>query len=175
MLAGRSVAVQGLVDRIQQVLVPKGFREELDRARLHGPHSHRNISMTGDEDDGNLDARVGQLPLKVQAAHALKSHIQDKATWPLWMLAPQELLRRCEGFGTQAHRFKHAVDSITHRGIVIDDEHGGSICERHSSASDLVGRVKKKLAPRGKLSEAHRRPPCDSTMERLIRSPMPVP
>jgi hypothetical protein len=41
--------------------------------------------------------------------------------------------------------------------------------------SALLGRVKQKLAPRGELSAAHKRPPSDSTMERLIRSPMPVP
>jgi hypothetical protein len=41
--------------------------------------------------------------------------------------------------------------------------------------SALVGRVKQKLAPRGELLAAHKRPPCDSTMERLIRRPMPVP
>src|SRR5882672_447299 len=45
----------------------------------------------------------------------------------------------------------------------------------HSCASALVDRAKQKLAPRGELSVAHRRPPCDSTMDRLIRSPMPVP
>src|ERR1700687_6481248 len=39
----------------------------------------------------------------------------------------------------------------------------------------LVGRVKQKLAPRGRLSAAHKRPPCDSRMERLMDSPMPVP
>src|SRR5580700_4647713 len=42
-------------------------------------------------------------------------------------------------------------------------------------ASALVGRVKQKLAPRGELSAAHKRPPCDSIIERLMRSPMPVP
>lgn len=44
-----------------------------------------------------------------------------------------------------------------------------------SCASASMGNVKQNLAPRGELSAAHKRPPCDSTMERLIRSPMPVP
>ena len=44
-----------------------------------------------------------------------------------------------------------------------------------SRASALVRNVKQNLAPRGELSAAHKRPPCDSTMERLIRNPMPVP
>src|SRR2546430_3292911 len=38
-----------------------------------------------------------------------------------------------------------------------------------------VGRLKQKLAPRCEFFSAHKRPPCDSTMERLMRSPMPVP
>jgi hypothetical protein len=35
--------------------------------------------------------------------------------------------------------------------------------------------VKQKLAPCGEFGAAHKRPECDSTIERLIRSPMPVP
>jgi hypothetical protein len=31
------------------------------------------------------------------------------------------------------------------------------------------------VAPREALSAAHKRPPCDSTMERLIESPIPMP
>jgi hypothetical protein len=44
-----------------------------------------------------------------------------------------------------------------------------------SCVSASVGKVKQKLAPREALSAAHNRPPCDSRMERLMRSPMPVP
>jgi hypothetical protein len=62
-----------------------------------------------------------------------------------------------------------------HQLIAINDEHCGNGCGRHSGPSILVGRAKAKHAPRGELLAAHRRPPCDSMMERLIRSPMPVP
>src|SRR3989442_7497530 len=84
-------------------------------------------------------------------------------------------MRRPEGLGPQVHRFQQPLDGRTHSGIVINDEHRGCACGYHSFASTLVGRVKQKLAPRGELSAAHKRPPCDSTMERLMRSPMPVP
>src|SRR5258708_282073 len=57
----------------------------------------------------------------------------------------------------------------------MNDEPCGSDFVCHSSAAALMGRVKQKLAPRGELSAAHKRPPCDSTIERLMRSPMPVP
>jgi hypothetical protein len=39
--------------------------------------------MAGDEDDRNLDARVSQLPLKIQTVDSRKSHIQNKATRPI--------------------------------------------------------------------------------------------
>ena len=42
-------------------------------------------------------------------------------------------------------------------------------------AAPEQGRVKWKLAPRGELLAAHRRPPCDSMIDWLMRSPIPVP
>src|SRR5215470_18633390 len=44
-----------------------------------------------------------------------------------------------------------------------------------SRVSPLIGNVKQNVAPRGGLSAAHKRPPCDSTMVRLIDNPMPLP
>src|ERR1700745_2348387 len=57
----------------------------------------------------------------------------------------------------------------------MNGEHCGSAFVCHPFVSALAGKVKQKLAPRGELLAAHRRPPCDSIMERLMRSPMPVP
>src|SRR5258705_6333831 len=58
---------------------------------------------------------------------------------------------------------------------LVNDEHYGSAFGCHPFVSALAGKVKQKLAPRGELLAAHKRPPCDSIMERLIRSPIPVP
>jgi len=49
---------------------------------------------------------------------------------------------------TVTRRFQQSLDGRTHAGIVINDEHRGSVCGRHSDASALVGRLKEKLAPR---------------------------
>ncbi|MCU1316409.1 MAG: hypothetical protein JWN63_1731 [Candidatus Acidoferrum typicum] len=87
---------------------------------------------------------------------------------------PDRLLFNARSEGIELSKFwKEAF--LTGRCIVINDEQRGSVCGLHSSASALVGRVKQKLAPRGELLAAHKWPPCDSIMERLIRSPMPVP
>src|SRR5216684_3853860 len=127
----QTVTIQSLVDRIQQVLVLERLSQKLHGTGFHGLHRHRDISVTGDEDDGDLDARVSQLALKVQAVDARKAHIHN--------------------------------------------EDRGGVCGVHSCASTLLGRAKRKLAPRGELLAAHKRPPCDSTIERLMESPIPVP
>src|SRR4029077_13933648 len=85
------VAIQSLVDRIQQGLVQKRLGQELHGTGFHGLHRHRNISVPGDEDDGNLDTRITQLALKFQAIDARKAHVQNKATWPIRSLAAQEI------------------------------------------------------------------------------------
>ena len=38
-----------------------------------------------------------------------------------------------------------------------------------------AGAVNRKVAPRGRLALAHIRPPCASTIERQIDSPIPIP
>jgi len=60
----------------------KGLVQELHRTRFHGLHRHRNISVTGDEDNRDLQARVRQLSLKLQAINSWQANIQDQTTRP---------------------------------------------------------------------------------------------
>src|SRR5882672_1260915 len=77
--ARHAVAIQSLVDRIQQVLVFERLGQKLHSTRFHGLHCHWNISMTGNENDRNSDARVSQLPLKVETIDSRKAYVQNKA------------------------------------------------------------------------------------------------
>jgi hypothetical protein len=52
--------------------------------------------MTGDKDDGDLDARVSQLALKVETVDSRKADVQNQAIWPILSLVTQKLLRRSE-------------------------------------------------------------------------------
>ena len=45
----------------------------------------------------------------------------------------------------------------------------------HDAAFTSIGNVKMNVAPCGSFFSAHNRPPCDSTIERQIASPMPMP
>src|SRR6202789_3350836 len=49
LLAPRSVPIQGLLDRIEQILTQKRFGQEFHRTGFHGLHRHGNIAMAGDE------------------------------------------------------------------------------------------------------------------------------
>src|SRR5258708_26131811 len=104
--------------------------------------------MTGDKDNGNPNARLSQLALKIQTAESGEPHVQNKATWPIRPLAAYELLRRREGLGTQANRLQHPTDGSAHQIVVIDYVHGRGRCRRHSSASAWLGRLRSRLTPR---------------------------
>src|SRR5258708_6964686 len=95
--ARHTVAIQSLSDRIQQVLVVKRLGEKLHSTRFHGPHRHRNIPMTGDENDGNVDSCISQLALQVEAVRSGKAHVQNKAAWSVWWFVAQKFFRRPKG------------------------------------------------------------------------------
>src|SRR5260370_9003733 len=123
LLARHPVAIQSLVDRIQQVLVSERLGQELHRTGFHGLHRHRNISMPGDEDDRNPDARVSQLALKIQTVDSRKPHVQNQATWPICPLAVQEFLRSRASLGTQGTRFYQPFDGFPHTVTLSNTEH----------------------------------------------------
>src|SRR6266699_3570305 len=80
LLAGHTIAVQSLVDCVQQVLIAEGLGKELHCAGFHRLHRHRNVSVTGNKDDGNADARIAQFALKIQTSYSTQSHIYNQAT-----------------------------------------------------------------------------------------------
>src|ERR1700730_3749851 len=95
-LTCETVAIQCLMDGIQQVLVAEGFGQELHGTGFHGSHCHGNIRVPGDEDDGNLNADISQLALELQTVDPRESDVENEATWPIRPLAAQELLRGSE-------------------------------------------------------------------------------
>ena len=78
-LAARTVASEPNVYRIQKILVAKRLREKFDGAALHRLHGHRNVAVSGDEDDRKTDARRGEIALKVESAPPRQSDVEDEA------------------------------------------------------------------------------------------------
>jgi hypothetical protein len=52
------IALQRLLNRIDQILIPKGLCQKFHRARLHRFDSHGNVAMAGDKNNGDLSSRL---------------------------------------------------------------------------------------------------------------------
>src|SRR5579862_5134685 len=74
------VPMKRLLDRVEQILIPKRFRQELHGPRLQRPDRHRNVSMSRNEDDRDLQTDLGQSVLEIKTAHLRQSYIEDQAT-----------------------------------------------------------------------------------------------
>ena len=53
--------------------------------------------------------------------------------------------------------------------------HNGFLLGFYGWTVMIAGRLNRKVAPRSEAPSVHKRPPCDSMMDRLMRSPIPVP
>src|ERR1700733_4493490 len=93
--------------------------QEFHSPGFHRFHGHWNISMTGNEDDWNMNTRVSQLALEVQAVHSRKSHVQNKATGRVRTGEKQKFLSCPEAFRSKAHRHTQTLNGRTHSRIVI--------------------------------------------------------
>src|SRR5438270_9597935 len=127
--------------------------------------------MTSNKDNGDSDACSRKFVLELQTVHAGKPNIEDKTARSIGPASVKELRRCAKRFGTQTYGFQQSLDRRPHASIVVDDEHHRRVGGHHASASVLTGNVKEKHAPRGELLVAHKRPPCDSMIERLMESP----
>jgi hypothetical protein len=70
-----AVALDGLVNRIEQRLVAKRFSEKLNRTGLHRLHRHRDVAMASDKDDRNRKTGCSQLALEIESARSGQTHV----------------------------------------------------------------------------------------------------
>src|SRR5579863_1473263 len=176
LLSCLAVSLQSLLNRVQQILIPKGLRQKLDRARFKSFHRHWNVAVRGDKDDRDFNADFRQLSLKIESTHLGQSYIQNQTTRVVGGALPsQKLVTSSERLGAETNGLNEILHRLTHADIVIDDKHGRNDRGFHAGASVPPGRVKWKVAPGPLLAVAHTRPPYDSTIERVIVSPIPVP
>ena len=57
-----------LPDGIQQFFVVERLRQEIRRACFEGAHCHWDVAVAGEEYDGDLITRFGELLLQVESA-----------------------------------------------------------------------------------------------------------
>ncbi len=112
------------LDRIQQILIAERLSQELDRAPFHRLHGHRNVTVSGDEDNRNVDVRRRELSLKIETTPARQSDIEHQTSWSVRAPFVQEFGNRRQGFGLHANGSDQAAKRLADLWVVIDDDDG---------------------------------------------------
>src|ERR1700752_1802758 len=92
LLPGRAIALNPLLNSIEQVLIAKRLRQKLDGPRFHGLDRHWNITMAGDKDDRHVNASFHKLSLKMKSTQPRKPHVQNETPGNIRQLGPEKLL-----------------------------------------------------------------------------------
>src|SRR5262245_33469347 len=121
----RHLVRNGLLNRIQQILIVEWLGKEFNRSSLHGADGHRDVSVTSDENDRDLRFGGSEFPLEVEPAQTRQPHVQHKAAGPIRAAGLQKFLRRSERLDSPPDRPDETLNGFTHRRIVINHEHDG--------------------------------------------------
>src|SRR5262249_15251335 len=98
------VALDGGLDRVEQVLLAERLGQEIDRTGLHRLDSHWNVGMSGQEYDRLRFATGVEVLLKIEATQSGQTHVQNQAPRPLVSRGFKQLLRRGKAGGCQTYR-----------------------------------------------------------------------
>src|SRR5690606_13988630 len=101
-------------------------------------------------------------------------HVEHEAGGNVRLFGVDIIAGRSEDDVIDVVRSQQFLKRLLDADIVVDDEYDVVGCS-HGFASGSIGKVKTNFAPFGSLFSVQSRPPCDSTMERQIASPMPIP
>src|SRR5258706_9951334 len=127
--------------------------------------------MSGYENDRRMIA-LRDLPLQIEAANVRQLDIENKARRKIGLRIGDIVRGGGKRFGSPSQRFQQLADCLAHSEVVIhhvDD----LLTHRHDPSPAASGSLRATVAPRIALLAAHRRPPCDSMIERQMASPMP--
>src|SRR5207253_11430539 len=97
-LKPRAIALKRELNGVEQILVAKWFRQELDRSCLHGTDRHGDVTVRRNEYDWSANVGRGQLTLELKSAHARQSNIDHQATWHIRWWQPQKCISGSEEF-----------------------------------------------------------------------------
>ena len=125
LLSRPPVLIDGLLDRIQKVLVAERLGEKLHRAGFDSPNRHGNIAVAGDEDNWDMEVALGELVLQLESADPGEPDIQHQAAGSSVARAGKKLLGRTERLDAQTHRPQQASHRLAHGRIVVYHEDGG--------------------------------------------------
>ena len=124
---------------------------------------------------GSSAPRCDQLGLEIESAHSGHADVEHQTAGLRGLVLAQELRRRRVGSHGEADGFEQPSQRVAHRAIVVDDEDDRFGLRRHR---DLRVRLAARRGRRRRGAGSEKpttRPPCASTIERLMWRPSPSP
>jgi HSP20 family molecular chaperone IbpA len=141
-LAPLAIALERLVDAVDEILVAERLLNEVGRSRLHRRHGHRHVTVPGNENDRDLGTLVVQTLLQLETAQPRHADVGDQARMPLGIVVLEKIERRrvrlvfqSDGLEQHAQRVANGfvvVDQIDERAVVFH-ACAGSRCSAGSS------------------------------------------
>ena len=155
------------------VRITERLGQEIHGAVLDRPDRRRDVAMPCYENDRRM-VPLRDLPLQVEAVDIRQLDIENEARGNVRFFRADVLTGRSERHGAHTVRRQELSERLSDTRIVIHDDYD-MVVRRHCAAFTSTGNVKMNFAPCGSFLSVHSRPPCDSTIERQIASPMPIP
>ena len=118
----RSSANHRLLDCAQENSVLDRLGQKIHGAGLHRFDAHRDVAVTGDEDNRQVAILGLQLPLQIDAGQPRHTHVEHQAAGLFRDTAGrcEKLLRRREGLHLMAGGLDQARQRASYRSIIID-------------------------------------------------------
>jgi hypothetical protein len=122
-------------DRVKERLISYRLGKEVNGARFHRPDRHRDVAMTGQENNWPRTAVRGEVLLEIQPASSGHANIEDKATRPLRKIGMQEFLRRSKATCVDSHRQQEFVKRAPDPLVIVHKSRqaGGPYCRQLGS------------------------------------------
>jgi len=78
------VALDCLVNRIEQILIAEWLGQKLDCAGFHRADAHWDVAVPGDENNRDISVFTGKLALELQSALARHTNVENQARGRGW-------------------------------------------------------------------------------------------
>ena len=120
--ATRTIASEARLHRIEEILIPERFCEELYCPALHRLYGHRDVPVRRDEDDRHFPVCRGKVSLQLKAASPWHSNVEHEATRTIPRIGIQKVGNGRKLLCVQADRPQQTPNRVAKLGIIIDDQ-----------------------------------------------------
>src|SRR5207245_3975892 len=115
-----AISCKAQLDGVQQVLIAERLGQELDRSSLYRLDGHRDVPVSGDKDDRNVNIRRRQLSLKIETTSPGQPDIEHEASGAVRAPLVQEFGNRSQGLGLHADGSDQTAERLADSRVVID-------------------------------------------------------